>query len=112
MKNILVTGGAGFIGCNFVRDLLRSDDFVRVWTLDALTYAGDRENLSNLPAAARHSFVEGDVCDEELVIHLLRDHRIDTIVHFAAESAPGNGHASYIQPIMEEEAYAVPAEAD
>jgi len=86
MENVLVTGGAGFIGCNFVRALLRSDDLVRIWTLDALTYAGDRENLSDLPAAARHSFVEGDVCDEELVVQLLRDQRIDTIVHFAAET--------------------------
>ena len=86
MENILITGGAGFIGCNFVRALLRSDENLRVSTLDALTYAGDRENLSDLSAAARHIFVEGDVCDEELVIQLLRDHGIDTIVHFAAET--------------------------
>ena len=86
MKKILTTGAAGFIGCDFVRVLLGRNDQVQVWTLDALTYAGDRENLSDLPAAARHTFIEGDVCDEELVIQLLRDHGIDTIVHFAAET--------------------------
>ena len=86
MNRVLVTGGAGFIGCNFVRALLRSDDIHHIWTLDALTYAGDRENLVNLPASARHNFVEGDICDEELVGQLIRDHKIDTIVHFAAET--------------------------
>jgi len=86
MNRFLVTGGAGFIGCNFVRALLQHDEFVRVWTLDALTYAGDRENLANLPDPARHSFVEGDICDRELVVELLREHDIDAIVHFAAET--------------------------
>ena len=86
MKNILTTGAAGFIGCNFVRVLLSQNDRVRVWTLDALTYAGDRENLAALPDPARHSFVEGNICDEALVVRLLRDHDIDTIVHFAAET--------------------------
>ena len=86
MRRILVTGGAGFIGSNFVRALLQHNDIVRIWTLDALTYAGDLQNLANLPDPARHSFVEGDICDEGLVAQLLRDHRIDTIVHFAAET--------------------------
>ena len=112
MNRILVTGGAGFIGSNFVRALLQHDDLVLIWTLDALTYAGDRENLAALPDPARHSFVEGDICDEALVVQLLRDHRVDKIMHFVAESAPGNGHASYMQQIMEEEVYAVAAGAD
>ena len=86
MKNLLVTGGAGFIGCNFVRYLLEQEPAVRVVNLDALTYAGSLENLRNLPDESRHVFVKGDICDRTLVDTLLRDHQIDTIVHFAAES--------------------------
>ena len=85
MRRVLITGGAGFIGSNFVRHLLAMRREVRVVTLDALTYAGLRENL---PGAdhPRHTFVEGDIRDGALVSDLLRGHRIDTIVHFAAES--------------------------
>lgn len=86
MQNVLVTGGAGFIGSNFVRYLLQAERDVRLWTLDALTYAGSLENLRDLPAPDHHSFVKGDICDRDLVDDLLRRHRIDTIVHFAAES--------------------------
>ena len=83
---ILVTGGAGFIGCNFVRHLLGSDERVRVVTLDKLTYAGSEDNLAELPDHARHTFVRGDICDRDLVDSLLREHGIDCIAHFAAES--------------------------
>ncbi len=86
MKNVLVTGGAGFIGSNFVRHLLAAEPEARVVTLDALTYAGSRENLAGLPDTGRHSFVQGNVCDAALVEDLLRKHAIDTLVHFAAES--------------------------
>ncbi len=86
MKNILVTGGAGFIGSNFVRHLLREAPAVRIVNLDALTYAGSLENLKDLPGAERHLFIRGDICDSERMADLLRTHRIDTIVHFAAES--------------------------
>jgi dTDP-glucose 4,6-dehydratase len=86
MKNVLVTGGAGFIGSNFVRYLLEVDFRVQIVNLDALTYAGSLENLKDLPGAERHTFVQGDICDRELVPSLLRQHRIDTIVHFAAET--------------------------
>ena len=86
MKNILVTGGAGFIGANFVRYLLKVDGQVRIVNLDALTYAGSRENLRNLPDESRHIFVEGDICDFDLVSRLMREYQIDTVVHFAAES--------------------------
>ena len=86
MRNVLVTGGAGFIGANFVRYLLRGDPEVRIINLDALTYAGSLENLKDLPAPDRHTFVQGDICDAALVARLLRDHEIDTIAHFAAES--------------------------
>ena len=86
MKNILVTGGAGFIGANFIRYLLTKQPTVHVVNLDALTYAGSLENLRDLPASDRYTFVQGNICDQTAVVTLLRDHHIDTIVHFAAES--------------------------
>ena len=92
-KIVLVTGGAGFIGCNYVRHLLEADPSVRIVTLDALTYAGSLDNLKGLPDASRHTFVQGDIRDRELVERLLRDHEIDTIVHFAAESHVDNSIA-------------------
>lgn len=84
---ILVTGGAGFIGANFVLDwLARSDE--AVINLDALTYAGNLQTLATLDADAdaRHVFVQGDICDRTLVSQLLARHRPRAIVHFAAES--------------------------
>src|SRR5512146_2926581 len=86
MQNVLVTGGAGLIGSNFVHYLLTTEPDVRIVNLDALTYAGSLENLRDLPGADRYTFVEGDICNRELVQDLLRAHRIDTIVHFAAET--------------------------
>lgn len=86
MQNVLVTGGAGFIGSNFVRHTLAASQDVQIINLDALTYAGSPENLKNLPGADRHHFVKGDIRDRGLVDSLLRTHRVDTIVHFAAES--------------------------
>ena len=85
-KRMLVTGSAGFIGCNFVRYILANYSDVDIISLDKLTYAGDKNNLVNLPHAHRHIFVRGDICDRVLVDRLLREHEIDTIVHFAAES--------------------------
>ena len=82
---ILVTGGAGFIGCNFVRQWL-AEEAGRVVTLDALTYAGRLENLSDLIDPPRHWFVEGDVADGALVAGVLQQHRPSAIVHFAAET--------------------------
>lgn len=86
MQTVLVTGGAGFIGSNFIRHLLKSEPAVLVVNLDALTYAGSIESLKNLPDPARHTFIRGDICDRALVADTLHTHRIDTIVHFAAES--------------------------
>lgn len=86
MKNILVTGGAGFIGSNFIHYLQRVEPAARIINLDALTYAGSLENLKSLPDPARHIFVQGDICDRPLVDDLLRRYSIDTLVHFAAES--------------------------
>jgi len=86
MKHVLVTGGAGFIGSNFVRYLLEVDSQIQVVNLDALTYAGSLENLKDLPSAERHTFIQGDICNRDLVRDLLHQHQIDTIVHFAAET--------------------------
>src|SRR5512137_1686686 len=86
MQNILVTGGAGFIGSNFIRHILGSDTGINIFNLDALTYSGSLENLRDLPNTDHYAFVEGDICDSGLVSQLLRENEIDTIVHFAAES--------------------------
>jgi dTDP-glucose 4,6-dehydratase len=86
MKNVLVTGGAGFIGSNFVRFLLEHELEAQVINLDALTYAGSLENLQHLPDEKRHHFVQGDICDRALIEDVLRRFQVDTIVHFAAES--------------------------
>lgn len=85
-KHVMVTGGAGFIGANFVEYLLAIDPDVRVTTLDALTYAGSLENLEAVASDDRHRFVHGDITDASLVRNLLDEAAIDTIVHFAAES--------------------------
>jgi dTDP-glucose 4,6-dehydratase len=82
---ILVTGGAGFIGANFVLDWLAASD-EPVVNLDALTYAGNLESLSSLAGDARHRFVKGDIADRPLLDKLLAEHQPRAILHFAAES--------------------------
>lgn len=82
---ILVTGGAGFIGSNFVLDWLAHSD-EPVVTLDKLTYAGNRDNLAALDGDARHIFVQGDIGDRALIERLLAEHRPRAVLHFAAES--------------------------
>ena len=82
---ILVTGGAGFIGSNFVLDWL-AQSAEPVLNLDVLTYAGNLENLARLQGDVRHLFVQGDICDRALLDRLLAEHRPRAIVHFAAES--------------------------
>jgi dTDP-glucose 4,6-dehydratase len=81
---ILVTGSAGFIGSNFVLEWVSKGG--RAVTLDLLTYAGNRANLAVIEGSRRHEFVHGDICDSDLVGALLREHRPQAIVHFAAES--------------------------
>ncbi|WP_423068658.1 dTDP-glucose 4,6-dehydratase [Devosia sp. CN2-171] len=82
---ILVTGGAGFIGANFVLDWFKTSD-EKLVTLDALTYAGNRNNLSSLDGDMRHTFVRGSIGDTALVMRLLEQHDVRAVVNFAAES--------------------------
>ena len=86
MRNLLVTGGAGFIGSNFIRYMLRHEPEIQIVNLDALTYAGSLENLRDLPDPDRHTFIEGDINNRSLLDMLIESNEIDTIVHFAAES--------------------------
>ncbi|MFC5268511.1 dTDP-glucose 4,6-dehydratase [Kribbella qitaiheensis] len=86
MRRMLVTGGAGFIGANFVHDTVRRDEDVELTVLDKLTYAGNRRNLD--PVSERITFVHGDICDADLVDDLVRG--TELVVHFAAESHVDN----------------------
>jgi dTDP-glucose 4,6-dehydratase len=86
MARLLVTGGAGFIGANFVHYWLAEHPGDRLVVLDALTYAGNLANLKAAEARAEYRFVHGDICDTPLVEQLLRQEQIDIVVHFAAES--------------------------
>lgn len=86
MKTYLVTGGAGFIGSNFVIHMLESDKDVKIVNLDKLTYAGNLENLKSLEGNKNHIFVQGDICDKEAVGALFHTYDFDYVVNFAAES--------------------------
>lgn len=88
MKNVLVTGGAGFIGSHLVDQLLLMD--VNVLVLDLLTYAGNLDNIAEARTYESYSFVNGDICDANLVKQLLNDYSVDTIFHLAAESHVDN----------------------
>ena len=84
--SMLVTGGAGFIGANFIRYVLEHEPEIFIINLDKLTYAGSVDHLNHLTHPKRHHFICGDINDSALVRHILQHHHIDTIVHFAAES--------------------------
>lgn len=88
MKHVMITGGAGFIGSNYVRYALEAHPDWRILVLDKLTYAGNLDNLQDVAEKfkGRYSFAQADIADRETVFDLIRQHRIDTIVNFAAES--------------------------
>ncbi|AQT69055.1 dTDP-glucose 4,6-dehydratase [Anaerohalosphaera lusitana] len=86
MNSVLVTGGAGFIGSNFVRMVLAEHRECKVINLDKLTYAGNLENLAGFMEDSNHEFVRGDICDGLLVERLLEEYSVDAIINFAAES--------------------------
>jgi len=86
MKNILITGGAGFIGSHVVRLMVNKYPQYHIFNLDALTYAGNLENLKDIELAANYQFVKGDITDEAFVNKLFSEHPFDGVIHLAAES--------------------------
>lgn len=99
-RNILVTGGAGFIGANFIEYYLEAHPDCHVINLDKLTYAGNLDNLKMAAKNPRYKFIHGDICDRALVEKIFADHQIDGVVHFAAESHVDNsitGPAAFVQ---------------
>lgn len=86
MRQILVTGGAGFIGSNFIRYFLKNEDCETLVNLDLLTYAGNLENLNSIQSDSRYRFIKGNICDRILLDKLFMEYRFDTVVNFAAES--------------------------
>ena len=90
MENILITGGAGFIGSNFIPYFLENNFNIKIINLDILTYAGDLTNLSEVENNSRYTFIEGDICDRNLVDQIFKNHDIKGVIHFAAESHVDN----------------------
>ena len=86
MRKYLITGGAGFIGANFVHYMLKKYEDVLLVNLDKLTYAGNLENLKEIEKDSRHVFVQGDICDKKLVASLFEKYDFDYVINFAAES--------------------------
>ena len=86
MKNILVTGGAGFIGSHLIRLLVNKYPEYHIVNMDVLTYAGNLENLNDIEYKKNYKFIKCDICDFEKVKKVLEDYSIDSIIHLAAES--------------------------
>lgn len=89
-KNILVTGGAGFIGANFISYLVEKNHNVKIINLDKLTYAGELSNLKEVKQHRNHRFIKGDICDRELIENLFKEYNFSGVIHFAAESHVDN----------------------
>ena len=85
-NKILVTGGSGFIGSNFIHYLINNTDYQRIINLDKLTYAGNNENLINIQQNIRYKFIKGNICDRQCIKKIFQDYSPNKIVHFAAES--------------------------
>lgn len=94
MKSILVTGGAGFIGSNFIPHFIKNNPDYTILNLDLLTYAGDLENLKEIENHDRYTFIQGDICDRNLIEELFRKNDISGVIHFAAESHVDNSIAN------------------
>ncbi len=90
MKYILVTGGAGFIGSNFIPYFLQANPGVHLVNIDALTYAGNLENLAEVSPQDRYTFIKGDICDRQLLENLFNKYDLKGVIHFAAESHVDN----------------------
>ena len=86
MRNIIITGGAGFIGSHVVRLFVNKYPDYKIINLDKLTYAGNLANLDDIKDKPNYTFVKGDICDYELIQKLMKEHRVDGIIHLAAES--------------------------
>ena len=86
MKNIIITGGAGFIGSHVVRLFVNKYPEYHIINLDKLTYAGNLANLKDIEDKPNYTFVKGDICDFELMLKLMQDYKVDGIIHLAAES--------------------------
>ncbi len=89
-KKLLVTGGAGFIGSNFISHLLENYDDLFIYNLDLLTYAANLNNTNNFNSNKRYKFIHGDICDEILLDKIFKDYNIDGVINFAAESHVDN----------------------
>ena len=85
-KTLLVTGGAGFIGSNFIRYMVRKENGYKIINLDKLTYAGNLENLKDVEDIKNYKFIKGDICDRDLVEDIFSNNKIDAVINFAAES--------------------------
>ena len=86
MKNIIITGGAGFIGSHVVRLFVNKYPEYHIINLDKLTYAGNLANLKDIEDKPNYTFVKGDICDFDLMLKLMQDYQVDGIIHLAAES--------------------------